>query len=160
MEIKRDAKIVGQYRYLLSRKWDENLPQVTFVMLNPSKANAYEDDPTITRCINFAHSWGYGCLEVVNLFAYISTDPRELGQVNDPVGAKNNDYIQLAVNQAKLIILAWGAGKYPQIQNRNQEVLKLIYHQPLYCLGATKDGHPRHPLYLRNSTKPMIFTQP
>ncbi|KZL48024.1 hypothetical protein A2T98_20395 [Nodularia spumigena CENA596] len=163
MEIKRYAEIdsTKKYRYLLGRKWDENLPQVTFVMLNPSTADDQKDDRTLTRCITFAKSWGYGSLEVVNLFAYRATDPDKLFQINDPVGSENNTWIQLAINRADLIIVAWGGNKYPTLKNRNAEVLSLISSlgKTLYSLGKlTADGHPRHPVRLSSSTerKPFI----
>ena len=147
------------YRYLLGRKWDESLPQVTFVMLNPSKANDKDNDPTLTRCINFAKSWNkYGSLEVVNLFAYRSPEPHKLCQVYDPVGSENNSYIQVATERAALIILAWGTGKYPRIKNRSEEVISLIYgQQPLHCLKLTKDKDPHHPRGLKKNIQPIIF---
>lgn len=157
--MKKNAYIDGDYRYILGRKWDENKPQVTFVMLNPSTADAEQDDRTLTRCINFAQSWNCGSLEVVNLFAYRATKRDQLCKASDPIGLKNNVYIELATKRADLIIVAWGCGKYPKIQNRNKEVLSLISSgkQPLYCFGRTKDGNPRHPLYRPYNTKIIIF---
>ncbi|AFY42167.1 DUF1643 domain-containing protein [Nostoc sp. PCC 7107] len=155
-----------KYRYLLRRIWDENLPQVTFVMLNPSKAGAEEDDPTLIRCIKYANSWGYGSLEVVNLFAYITTDPKKLKAKDiDPVGSKNDLYILSATKRAEKIILGWGAwlgnvsaNKYPRIKNREKEVLSLINCQkPHYCLKLTKNGYPNHPVYLPKNIEPIIF---
>ncbi|BDA75123.1 hypothetical protein CAL7716_092890 [Calothrix sp. PCC 7716] len=105
--MKKSALIVGDYRYLLSRKWDASKPKITFVMLNPSTADANQDDPTLRKCINFAQSLGYGSLKVVNLFAYRATKPCELRKVADPVGPKNNYYIQLATRRASLVIVAW-----------------------------------------------------
>ncbi|MFN6563299.1 MAG: DUF1643 domain-containing protein [Nostoc sp. ChiSLP01] len=164
MEIEGYAEFdsTKRYRYLLGRRWDRNLPQVTFVMLNPSTADDQKNDPTLTRCINFAKSWNkYGSLEVVNLFAYRATKPRELRQVDDPVGSENNFYIQVAAKRAALIILAWGTGKYPRIQNRDKEVLRLIYdRQPFYCLVLTKYGHPHHPIRLPKNIEPVIFPNP
>jgi hypothetical protein len=154
--MKKIAVINGNYRYLLGREWNVNKPQITFVMLNPSTADAYQDDSTLRKCINFAQSWGYGSLEVVNLFAYRATKPRDMRQVADPVGSKNNYYLQLATKRAALIIVAWGANG--SFQNRNEEVVNLISgQQPLYCLGLTKHGHPRHPLYIKNNTQLIIF---
>ncbi|MBD2303195.1 DUF1643 domain-containing protein [Nostoc sp. FACHB-190] len=154
--MKKFAVINDNYRYLLVREWDINKPQITFVMLNPSTADAEQDDPTLRKCINFAQSWGYGSLEVVNLFAYRATKPRHLRQVADPVGSENDYYLQLATKRAALIIVAWGVNG--SFQNRNQEVLSLISGQQLlYCLGVTKHGHPRHPLYIKNNTQLIIF---
>ena len=163
MEIKGYAEIdiTKKYRYLLGRKWDETLPQVTFNMLNPSKADENEGDPTLTRCINFTRSWQkYGSLELVNLFAYRATKPYELRQVDDPVGPKNNYYIELATQRADLIILAWGGGanKHTKIKNRDKDVLSLISsQQPIYCLELTKKGFPHHPRGLRKNLEPIIF---
>ncbi|MDJ0713917.1 MAG: DUF1643 domain-containing protein [Prochloraceae cyanobacterium] len=98
----------GLYRYSLWREWDANAPKITFIMLNPSRADATVDDPTIRRCINFASSWSYGFLEVVNLFAYRTSDPKKLHLVEDPVGQDNDRYIQRAVSEAKVVVLAWG----------------------------------------------------
>jgi hypothetical protein len=144
------------YRYLLGREWDINKPQITFVMLNPSTADANQDDRTLRKCINFAQSWGCGSLEVVNLFAYRATKPRDMRQVADPVGSQNNYYIQLATKRSALIIVAWGVNG--SFKERNKEVLNLISgQQPLYCLGLTKHRHPSHPLYIKNNTQLILF---
>lgn len=151
-----------KYRYLLRRIWDENLPQVTFVMLNPSTAGAGEEenDPTIKKCIDLARSWNYGSLEVVNLFAYIATEPKELNEAlkkgDDIVGYNNNLYILSATKRAESIIVAWGAGldNSSAKKYRVEEVLNLISCKTLYYLvdskgngdDLTKNGHPRHPL--------------
>jgi|688.fasta_scaffold636143_2 hypothetical protein len=165
-----------KYRYLLWRIWDKNLPQVTFVMLNPSTAGKEKNDPTINKCIDLAKSWNYGSLEVVNLFAYITSKPTELktalNKGDDIVGHKNNLYIQLAAKRAESIIVAWGcwvgdvsATKHPRINNRPEEVLSLISCKKLYCLvdgisdDLTKNGHPRHPSP-RNKKQPIIGRKP
>lgn len=83
----------GKYRYSLWRTWDKKLPKVMFIMLNPSTADAYEDDPTIRRCINFAKSWGYGGIVVGNLFAYRATNPKKLILIDDPSGSANHHYL-------------------------------------------------------------------
>lgn len=161
-----------KYRYLLRRIWNENLPQVTFVMLNPSTADDKKPDPTITKCIELAMSWNYGSLEVVNLFAYITPKPKELYEPlkkgDDIVGHKNNLYILSAAKRAEAIIVAWGywigdvsPNKYPKIKNRPEEVLSLISCKKLYCLvdgisdDLTKNGHPRHPSP-HDKSKPII----
>lgn len=154
--MRKSALIVGDYRYLLSRSWDYRKPKITFVMLNPSTADAKQDDPTLRKCINFARILGYGSLQVVNLFAYRATKPCELRKVVDPIGPKNDYYIQLATRRASLIIVAWGT--HGSFQGRDKVVQNLIYRdQSLYCLGVTKDGYPCHPLYLEKSTIPIIF---
>ncbi|MEI8025274.1 MAG: DUF1643 domain-containing protein [Pseudomonadota bacterium] len=143
------------YRYALYRVWDEALPLAMFVGLNPSTADEVEDDRTICRCINFSKSWGYGGLIMANLFAYRSKDPSKLNSApnNDPIGPENNDWIIKLQSRCKLVLIAWGTNG--ALNERNKAVLKLL--DSPYCLGITKHGHPRHPLYVRGEIKPIEF---
>lgn len=146
----------GKYRYSLWRIWDEAKPLVVFVMLNPSTADAEEDDPTIRRCMNYARDWGCGGIEVVNLFAYRATDPKELAKVADPVGPLNQKHILQALQDAGekgIIIAAWGAAGIGL--NRTRAIANYLKLVPeIQCLAVTKYGHPKHPLYLRADLKP------
>jgi hypothetical protein len=148
----------GQYRYSLGRSWDQTAPRVGFVMLNPSRADAIVDDPTIRRCIAFAQTWHYGGLEVVNLFAYRTARPIELTQVSDPIGAGNDVYLRSLSQRVDRIILAWGNGG--TLAGRAQAVLGLLPVDRLCCLGCTKVGQPRHPLYLRRDVQPVRWDMP
>jgi hypothetical protein len=126
-------------------------------MLNPSTADDRENDPTLRRCIKFAMNWGYGSLEVVNLFAYRSTDPKLLLSVSDPIGKKNNEYIKEAIYRSDKVILAWGTkGSF---LNRDKEVMELIkgINIPLYALELTREGYPRHPLYVKANKIPQPY---
>jgi hypothetical protein len=155
MFMKKGAIIdeTGKYRYQLWRIWDESKPLAVFIMLNPSTADADEDDPTIRRCIGFAKSWGYGGIKVINLFAYRATDPKELSKVIDPVGIENNKYITMAVKEAGIVIAAWGTkGNY---LCRQSDLWEFEIVQNLHCLELTKDGYPKHPLYLKADLKPI-----
>jgi hypothetical protein len=145
------------YRYSLWREWNPHAPKVGFVMLNPSKANEWVDDPTIRRCISFARFWGYGSLEVMNLFAYRTTHPCELCEVPDPIGAENDFYLISLRQRVQQIILAWG--NWGTLYNRNQEVIKLLGAEQVYCLGFTKLGNVRHPLYLKSDTMPILWNR-
>jgi hypothetical protein len=136
------------YRYLLTRTWDEGRPPVTFIMLNPSTASAAEDDPTIRRCLAFARREGAGGIEVANLFALRATDPRELRAHPDPVGPLNDEYIAGACPPGRTVIAAWGT--HASLNSRACTVMRLLADAgvPLHCLGTTRQGHPRHPLYV------------
>ena len=105
----------GNYRYSLSRIWDESLPKLLFIMLNPSTADADNDDPTIRRCIGFAKGWGYGGIVVGNLYAYRSTNPMKLifeaSIGTDIVGPDNDRYLQEMSAQCSEIVFAWGSMK-------------------------------------------------
>ncbi|MDJ0596460.1 MAG: DUF1643 domain-containing protein [Pleurocapsa sp. MO_226.B13] len=150
------AVIEGDYRYLLWREWDTQSKTVSFIMLNPNSADAEINDPTITRCINFALSWGYGRLEVVNLFAYRTSKPSLLKQVTEPIGKDNDRFILESVNRSDRVILAWGNhGTWRKQDLYTLELLKNQNH--LYSLGITKKGCPRHPLYLCSNTKPLKY---
>jgi hypothetical protein len=146
----------GCYRYTLWRVWNQHAPKMAFVMLNPSTADATSDDATICRCVRFAQTWGYGSLEVVNLFALKATNPRELKQAIDPIGQECDRYLLDAVKQVDRVVIAWG--NWGSLHQRDQAVLALLApHISLYCLGMNRSGQPRHPLYLPKSTVPLEF---
>jgi hypothetical protein len=149
------AVIMENYRYTLWRVWDESLPRVTFIGLNPSTANERQDDATLRRCVSFARSWACGSVEVVNVYAFRSTNPAILTQVADPVGPENTVYLQQAIARAQMIICAWGAHKI--IGYRDIEVLSLLVGKDVYCLGCTKEGMPRHPLYVPANTQLLRY---
>ncbi len=134
---------------------------VAFVMLNPSTAAHDVDDATIRRCSGFAHSLGASKLEVVNLFAFRATIPAQLEDfLGDVVGPENDSHIVEAAQEAETVICAWGA-KLPRAYSRRPgrvlEVLREAGHRNVYCLGKTKAGHPRHPLYLAKTTELQTY---
>ena len=96
-----------RFRYRLGRRWGDGAA-VCFVLLNPSTADETREDPTIRRCIGFARSLGYGALEVVNLYAYVATDPAELRRAGYPVGRYTDRHIEAAVLESGRVVLAWG----------------------------------------------------
>ena len=146
----------GAYRYSLWREWDSLGPAVAFVMLNPSTADTANDDPTIRRCASFARSWGYGSLEVVNLFAYRASEPKRLRQTPDPIGPANDGYLLDAASRAHTLIVGWGV--HGGLLDRGREVLGLLAGKcDVYCLGVTQAGQPRHPLYTKGETMPVPF---
>lgn len=140
----------GVYRYRLWREWDVSKPSVTFVMLNPSTAGAKDDDPTIRRCLSFARSWGFGRLEVVNLCAYRATSPKALLAADEPVGRDNGVHFRAAVENASLVVAAWG--------NHGRNLARPAFGRPVYNLGLTKLAQPRHPLYVLGTTRPMVWS--
>lgn len=140
----------GRYRYRLWRHWDASRPRVAFVMLNPSTADARRDDPTIRRCIGFARRWGFGGVEVVNLFALRAPDPRALRVAADPVGPANDRYLRRTLRSVSHIVLAWGTDR---MARRSSGARLLFSRRRSRCLGLTRSGEPRHPLYLRGDAR-------
>lgn len=139
------------YRYRLWRHWEVEKPTVAFVMLNPSTADEADDDPTLRRCIGFAKDWGYGGLEVANLFALRATDPNELADHPNPIGGANDQYLKKVCRRADLVVAAWGARG--GLQDRASEVAELL-DADLHALDTTKAGHPVHPLYQPADAEP------
>jgi hypothetical protein len=165
--MKKDAVIsdCGRYRYWLERDWFDDTDaagEVTsrtklgFIMLNPSTADARVDDPTIRRCISFAKGFGYGGLVVVNLFALRATKPSALEAVDDPIGPENDRYLLLAASKVSRLVAAWGAHRFAAA--RANAVGELLPYS-LSCLGMTKTGQPKHPLYLRKDTPLVQFKE-
>lgn len=146
----------GRYRYLLERRWGAGrlLP---FIMLNPSTADAEEDDPTIRRCIRFAQREGFDGIRVANLYAYRATDPKELGEAGDRFGPDNNltliDLARYAHENSTPIVCAWGANEHAPYGAAT--AMEWLTTSKLVCFGTTMSGAPRHPLYLR-SDQPLV----
>lgn len=141
------------YRYKLSHTWDSTKPTILFIGLNSSIADENVDDPTITRCINFAKDWGYGTLLMANLFAFRSTYPKDIYLIDDPIGKDNDHYLLECVTQSDLIVACWGNnGTY---MNREKVITELVPN--LYCLQKNKNGTPHHPLRLPRNIHPLPF---
>lgn len=146
----------GRYRYTLARIWDPSLPWVAFIGLNPSTADAVEDDPTLNRCIQYAKAWGYGGVRMVNLFAFRATSPDDMRAAADPVGPDNDLALQSVCEDAGLVVAAWG--NYGSFHNRSQQVRAIL--NGLHCLKVNKSGEPAHPLYQRKSALPEPLPAP
>ncbi len=148
--------INSRYRYSLWRAWSAYHPRIVFILLNPSTADEQRNDPTIRRCIGFARAWEFGSVEVVNLFAYRATDCRELLKLDDPVGEENNYHLIQAVERCSTVVVGWGTRG--TLLARDRQVLSLIVgRKDVHCLGITKNGQPRHPLYLKGDTSLVPF---
>ena len=141
----------GRYRYALTRRWGDG-GTVAFVMLNPSTADGARDDATIRRCMGLAPGWGYGGIEVVNLFAWRATRPRDLRRAAEPEGPGNRRALRAVLRRADAVVLAWGNdGAW---RGAGARLLRRLSRagagKDLACLGWTRLGHPRHVLYVPN----------
>jgi hypothetical protein len=142
----------GVYRYQLSRTWNASLPKVTFIMLNPSTADAAADDPTIRRCIGFAKYWEMGGIVVGNLFAVRATQPAAMKMAADPVGPDNAAHLERICRTAALsggpVVAAWGA--HGNHMKQDETFLGWCWEWDVepQALRLTKSGAPAHPLYL------------
>lgn len=157
--LERDAVLsdCGTYRYLLRRTWDHKLPRALFVMLNPSTADAEIDDATIRSCIRLSKCLNYGSFEVVNLFAFRATDPEDLAKALAPIGERNDDIIEAAIGRCDVAICAWGAHRMAERRAKDVRGLLRSHRPAVFCLGKTKAGYPKHPLYIKSGTPLEVY---
>ena len=155
-----DLSDCGQFRYTLTR--DQLTPDsktsALFIMLNPSTADAVTDDPTIRRCIGFAKREGCKDLIVANLYALRSPSPSDLWTADDPVGPNNDEWLEILMQRRSKVICAWGAHAKPDRVSAFLSMAEAA-NKTLWCLGTTKAGAPRHPLYIR-ADQPLLPFHP
>lgn len=149
------------WRYALWRKWAQPVEPryCVFIGLNPSTADEVDNDPTVRRCIGYARAWDFDGLYMMNIFAFRATDPQDMRAADDPVGPQNDAALRLVCHSpyTRMVVAAWGVhGAY---RERGQAVLALLQDCRLRCLGVTKAGHPKHPLYLRKDLQPVILQE-
>jgi hypothetical protein len=130
-----------KYRYWISRIWDRKKPIGCFICINPSKASAEYSDQTMGNCNNLTASWGWGGFYIVNLFAYIATEQKDMKKYKNKIGEENDKAINFAVENSDVIVLAWGN----EYKNRGKDVLALLSGKKLYCIKKNKGGGYLHP---------------
>lgn len=147
----------GAYRYALGRRWGDG-PAIVWVMLNPSTADATTDDPTIRRVVGFSRAWGAGMAVVVNLYALRATDPAELVRHADPTGPGNRSAVRELTAGADTVVAAWGAHPMALKAPVYADLAARLEHGlELKCLGRTKAGAPRHPLYVAGAQERLTW---
>jgi hypothetical protein len=151
-----------KYRYRLSRTWDANKPHALFVLMNPSTADRFYDDPTVAKCQVFAKGWEvYGGIYVGNTFAFVATKQKDLIGKSDAVGRNNNNHLIAMAKQADIVIFAYGK-PHKTLRQRGLDVARLVVEKAQktpHILRLTKDGCPRHPLYLPKTDKPRVWRE-
>lgn len=143
----------GNYRYLLTRRWGKRSARartVCFIGLNPSTADANTNDATVRKCIAIADHLGFDQLKLVNLFAYMATEPKDLKLADNPVGENNDQYIEKACKDSAVVVACWG--NHGLHLDRDVDVIKR-HRRRLQCLKMNVSGTPAHPLYLPTRSK-------
>ncbi len=146
-----------RYRYSLTRVWDADGRRALFIMLNPSTATEVQNDPTVERCERRARALGFGAFRVLNIFAWRATDPRDMRAAVDPVGPENDATIVASLDWADAVICAWGThgahlGRGPEVTEMLRKARVRLLH-----LGLSKQGHPKHPLYIGYKVQPEVW---
>jgi hypothetical protein len=166
------------HRYSLGRRWTALDPNATgftaeqlfdasrylvVIGLNPSIADADRLDPTVTRCVERARRLGYGGLVMLNLFSLVSTDPRGLRVARYPDDASRNWRVVrewCTSPLAGLVLAAWGADPFAKVKAATVAGTLSSFGVTLHALGVTKEGAPRHPLYMPYSATPAPWSPP
>jgi len=147
-----------RYRYLLGYPTGLQHDRVALgAFANPSKATAFNTDPTVAKWIRYCRAWGFGRAWVVNARAWRETDPDLVPPDPLAIGPDNDRYIREAVQRAELIVCGWGklGG------SRGPAVLRIIREAgkvPL-ALKLNADGSPTHPLYLSEKLRPFPISE-
>ncbi|WP_296426090.1 DUF1643 domain-containing protein [Yoonia sp.] len=143
-----------RYRYSLTRVWAPEGKRALFIMLNPSTATEVQNDPTVERCERRARALGFGAFRVLNIFAWRDTDPKHMRAAADPIGPANDAAIITSLSWADQVVCAWGT--HGAHLNRGPQVAAMLRAAdvPLYHLGLSKGGHPKHPLYIGYAVRP------
>ncbi len=159
------------YRYELWRSLDAESvdvprPTVAFMMLNPSKADALQTDPTFEKCMKYGRRWGYGRIVLINLFAFRETDSTRLASLaskSDIIGPDNDTHLRLVLSDpfTKGVVLGWG--RQGHLLGRSEAVLKLLKpfaasNLPIWYLARTDAGEPSHPLYQRDDVDRGVWS--
>lgn len=154
----------GLFRYRLERQVSEAATTVALIGVNPSTADAEEDDQTIRKDIGFARIHGWGRIIKGNLFAYRATDIADLRKAVDPYGPENDRHLAEIIYDADLVVACWGpVAKLPShLRRRYMEVARISdrFGKRLMCLGTAKDGQPRHTLMLPYDTPLTYWSRP
>lgn len=149
-----------RYRYTLTRVWDDMLPALMVIGLNPSTADENVLDPTLRRVRHFAKRDGYGGFIMTNLFAIRATDPKVMMAAEAPVGPDNDHWLKQTFTSCVNVLCAWGTkGGH---RDRDRAVMAMLNgvnerfgsDMSIMALEETKDGHPKHPLYVKGD-RPM-----
>ena len=131
-----------------------------FIMLNPSKATEVQNDPTVERCERRARALGFGSFQVTNIFAWRDTDPFKMRKASDPIGPENDAAILAGVSWADQVIAAWGTHGAHLDRGPQMTAMLRATGKPLFTLGLSKHGHPKHPLYISYSQQPVLWPAP
>ncbi|MEM1274294.1 MAG: DUF1643 domain-containing protein [Pseudomonadota bacterium] len=149
-----------RYRYKLTRIWDGAGLRALFIMLNPSTATEMQNDPTVERCERRARALRFGAFRVLNIFAWRDTDPKQMRAAADPIGPENDAAILDSLTWSDQVICAWGTHGAHLDRGRQVEMLLRGAGAELFHLGLTKEGHPKHPLYIGYDVQPQLWCRP
>jgi hypothetical protein len=155
-------------RYRLTRSWEpiagQDEKSLGFVMLNPSKAGALEDDATVRKCMGFARRWGFTEIVVTNLIPLIATDPYSLTAWGE-LDPENNAHLRGALDYCDTTVVAWGSiskalARYVGLSKHLDNFREMSEGYRLSCIGFTQKADPLHPSRAPYTTEALDWEWP
>ena len=153
----------GLYRYRLERSVGMDGPVFAFFGINPSTADATENDPTVRKWIGFTKTWAGSRFIVGNVWPLRSKNVKALATATKwkHIDRENWQHLEQMVAEADVLVPCWGdRGKVPRAMHNDLDRLRawLVTQgqatgKPVRCFGLTKGGDPMHPLRLAYSTE-------
>ena len=147
------AWVIDNNRVLLTRDLrapGESIRPLLWVGLNPSTADASTDDPTTRRIISFTKKFGYNFVVLINLSTICSPCPKRLREHNRLNVIEPAPLCEALARVIDSVVFCWG-NVPPKLTESKCSIERLGINA--YCLGKTRQGNPRHPLYLSRSTE-------
>ena len=143
-----------EYRWSLSCKISDSKKEIIFIGLNPSLSDSVYVDNTTKKIIKIVRNYNYGKVEIINLFALISSNPKKLFIHKKPVGYLNNEFIYGNLkhwSENKNCDLWLGWGNKGIFLDRNKKVSKMI--KKYYSIKKINFEKPLGPLFIKKTMK-------
>lgn len=147
----------GRYRYAMGHIWGGGRKLVS-IALNPSIGSSAKNDPTNTRLERRARAMNLGGVIFVNLFPFIAAKPADLKRAADPYGGRARSFN--VINEhcvGNFILCGWGVHGTHLGRGHEVETRLRARGFTLHALDLTKDGHPKHPLYIAYEKRPFVW---
>ena len=145
-----------EYRYILGERGER---PIICVGVNPSTAEPDKLDRTMKRVKSISEFNGYDGYYMLNVCAQRATSPEDIEQIN--ISCLHNENMKafeklFSCHSGLDVWAAWGGS----ITKRSFFISYLHVIQEIgtkhgvnwFCAGLTKNGHPRHPLFLKKTT--------
>lgn len=165
--LSRNAKFSpdGLYRYLLWLQFSQGPKLIAWLLHNPSIAGVDNDDPTSHRVWDFSWRWGADAACIINPWAGVATDKRDLWKLADPVGPDNLAVIEkicgIARDGGGFVVLGYGV--LPEKHCAHVDAVRNLVKSTgvdVRYLKRTHQGFPSHPLYIEAEAEPLTWREP
>ncbi|WP_370296597.1 DUF1643 domain-containing protein [Rossellomorea marisflavi] len=134
-QVRTQLNLDHSERYLLSCRWDEEKPRITFVFAHPPFGDEQLVGSTLRTCVDWAKEWGYGTMEAVSLIPELMVEPFYIVEPLEEQMETNDVHIIRSVQDAERVVFAWGdMGSY--LPKRVDKVKALVPEEKRFCLSG------------------------